>query len=386
MGPLPLEASVLDALAAVARESFGRDRLDGSALATEVRRVSDLYNAGGAPGPNDADALQARLRFFLPRDLPKLEGPLGELASVGALPRRDALRVLDLGTGLGTSTLGLARFCARHGIAARLEVDAVDRDAGALALMQVLCARAASLGGTPITLRSHARELASLDSAVLRPPYDVVLLGLVLGELAAGADEVARATGHVAQLRRVVPLAAPDGVLVVLEPALRASSRVLHRVRDAFARTDGPPYVFAPCVRRGDCPMLARPRDWCHEALALDLPPALARLAHAAGLREHELSYSYLTLHVQPRSLRERAPQPILRVVGGPLRSKGKIEAYVCGDASVHKLRELDRHTRRAERRLEPVGRGDLLVVDGVGEERGDVWVLGPATGVRVVK
>lgn len=385
--PRPVEPIVLERLAAIARAALGRASLEGAPLAAELRRVSALYNAGLAPEPNDVGALCARLRFFLPRDLPKIEGPLRELARVGALPRRTPLRVLDLGAGLGTSSLGLARFCAALGAADRLVVDAIDRDEGALELAVRIAADASRLGAVPVDLRPHALDLASLDATRLRPPYDVVLLGLVASELAPpDADEAAAAAAHVDRVRRIAELAAPDGAIVVLEPALRGPSRALHRVRDALVQAGGPPFVFAPCVRRGDCPMLVRPRDWCHESVALELPPELARLARAAGLREQDLTYSYLTLHMEARSLRELAPVPLLRIVGGPLRSKGKIEVYVCGDAPVRRLRELDRHARRDARRLGDLGRGDLLAVDDAVESRGEAGVLGPSAGVRVVK
>ena len=373
-------------VAAVAREHFGRETLDGAVLAAEVQRLSALYNAGRAPESGDARALCARLRFFMPRDLPKLDGPLAELAQVDAFPERDSLRVLDLGAGVGTSTLALARFAARTGIAARLEVDAVDHDTGALALARRVWARAGDWGGVPITARPIAMDLARPVRARLNRAYDVVLLGLVWNELARDEPEEPEeraAERHLAWLAEITPLVADDGVLVIVEPALRQQTRILHRVRDALARRPGPPHVFAPCVRRGDCPMLARERDWCHELVPSALPATLAALARMAGLREHDLTYSYLTLHMQARSLREVAPVPLLRVVGGPLRTKGKRELFVCGDVDATRVRLLDRDATMANAVFDVLGRGDVVTIAG-DVPTSDAWRVRDET--RVVR
>jgi SAM-dependent methyltransferase len=373
------------AVAAIAREHFGGHAVEGAALAAEVRRVSKLYNAGRAPITGDPGALRARLCFYFLRDLPKLDRPFAELGRVDALPRRDVLRVLDLGAGVGTSTLALARFVARHRPAARVEVDAVDRDAAALALARRIWSRAEAWGGAPIDARTIAMDLSRLEARRLRPPYDVTLLALVWNELSPGEDEDRAAARHLAWLDGVMPWLAEDGVLVILEPALRRETRVLQRVRDRLARAPGQPYVFAPCVRRGDYPMLARARDWCHERVPLALPETLAALARDAGLREQDLTYSYLTLHMQPRSLRELAREPLWRIVGGPLRSKGKRELLVCGDATAGRARRLDRDASPDNAVFEELTRGDLASITGA-EESGDVVRVGAATRVgRVV-
>src|SRR5690606_12297420 len=103
-----------------------------------------------------------------------------------------------------------------------------------------------------------------------------------------------------ALLRSLSALLAPRGALVVLEPALRATTRALMRTRDAIAAANGPPYLAYPCPHAGPCPMLANERDWCHQELALALPPPVARLAAAAGLREERLTFASLVLRNEP--------------------------------------------------------------------------------------
>lgn len=381
--PRPFDERELALAREIALAHFGVRALDGPALVHEIRRVSALYNAGEAPPPGDTPALCARLRFFLPRDAPKLHRPLAELARVEAFPRRVSLRVLDLGAGLGTSTLGLARFLLASGAAQRVEGDAVDRDGDALAIARRVWDRAEAWRAVPMAMRTHARDLARLDPVALHPPYDVVLLGLVWSEMEADPGEAAAAARCLAWLATILPLVAPDGVLVIVEPALRPRARVLQRVRDVLAQAGGPPYVFAPCVRTGPCPLLARARDWCHDRVPGALSPGLALLARDAGLREEDLTYSYLTLHMQARTLREISTGPVCRVVGGPRWSKGKREWAVCGDGALSRLRCLDRDASANEAALDALGRGDVVLIPGGVDGRATSLRIGPAARVE---
>lgn len=111
--------------------------------------------------------------------------------------------------------------------------------------------------------------------------------------------------------------------------------------------------------------MLLTLKDWCHEDLPIDLPEWLHPVARAAGLRYEGLTFSYLVIrHAGLPTLREHAP---LRVVSDLIRTKGKREAWVCGDplsdGGERKTRRvrLDRDASSSNRAWEEVGRGDLI-------------------------
>src|SRR5690349_9310405 len=110
---LTCDPALLPLIDALCAERLGASDLHGAALGQEVSRVSDLYlRRGGTPAAirGQRAALCARMKFFLPRDLPKIQLPLAELAAVSALPAPGTLRVLDIGAGLGTTSLGAAEF------------------------------------------------------------------------------------------------------------------------------------------------------------------------------------------------------------------------------------------------------------------------------------
>ena len=143
-----------------------------------------------------------------------------------------------------------------------------------------------------------------------------------------------------------------------MEPALCERTRHLHAVRDGVldARAAS---VFAPCLHAAPCPVLQVPGEWCHEDVAVDLPPWLEPVARAAGLRWQGLTFSYLVLR-RPgeRTLAQllpASPGARARIISDPLVSKGKREHFVCGEtgdglADRARVSRLDRDATRRTR------------------------------------
>lgn len=338
-------------------------------LAALVRETSLLYTRDREhlAGPSARDVLQARLRFYFARDLPKITFPLAELRAAGRLPA-GTWRVLDLGAGFGTTSLGASLYAQQTGAATDLAVDAFDFSAPALEGLERL-----SDLGLPMALRTFALDLQRFEDPLTDERYDLVLLGLVLNEMAP--DDA------LALVRRARERLAPGGALIIVEPALRDVTRRLMELRDRLASEGWP--LFAPCPHHHGCPMLERPRDWCHEERELALPPPLAEVARAAGLRDRKSTFAYLTIAEGP-SLADVALAGCdglgRRVVSSRLASKGKLELVGCGaDGSLRKARRLRRHEDEANRAFGQARRGDLLCHEGADPDR-----IGP--GERVTR
>jgi ribosomal protein RSM22 (predicted rRNA methylase) len=311
-------------------------------LADEVRALSDAYNTGDFAKSRTRGALSARLLFSFPRDVPKMECAARELVDAGLLGL--PLRVLDVGAGLGASTWGLARLLAKRGLRGTLDVAMVDEDEAALQIARAI-------------VRAHPKE-SDVDVRVVpetRGPYDVILVGQSLGEI--DAEE----TKQVAFLSKLLERLGPHGAMVIVEPALRDRTRRLHRVRDALAAKGVT--IFAPCLHQAPCPMLGNESDWCHEDVAIDLPPRVAAIARAAGLRWQGLTFSYLVLRRDEKTLRSSIDAPVaLRVVSAPIDTKGKRELFLCGEGRIQRVARLDRDEKPRTAWSEAV-RGDVLAL-----------------------
>jgi len=376
-------ASVLEAARTVLAERLRARGLSQAAaagqLAAAVRRVSLAYRreqGSLSELMRDREAIDARLAFFLPRDLPKLFLPLRELAAAGALPRASELRVLDLGAGLGTSGLGAAAFLLGSEHAERVHIYAIDVDTEALAVAQRLGRELSAAHGFALEIDTAVRPLELVVGERAGGQYDLIVLGLVLNEI-DGQDGAAALSALCQRLT-------PGGALIVLEPALRETSRALQHTRDALVSAGRAPHVFAPCLHTRPCPLLERERDWCHERIQLALPADAAALARAAGLRDEDLTFSYLTLRNSPGSLAalRTGPAALYRVVGGPLITKGKRELLVCGSDQARVLRRLDRKASEANQAFEQARRGSVLAVEA-GDIAGPDRAIGAETPIQ---
>jgi ribosomal protein RSM22 (predicted rRNA methylase) len=359
-------AAIEDALWEAARRQLPPELIGGAGLTAAVvdrsRRYTSDRDRLAQPASPLAD-LAARALFFTVVDAAKIHLPLAELARRGLIPPRP-LRLLDVGAGCGAMTLGALAPLAAAGVPS-LEALLVDRDRAALAIAAAAVAEVARTTLPALVTTSTADVTALAPSA----RFDLIVAGTVFNELPAAA--------RLPLVSRLLAALAPDGALVIVEPALRTTTRDLHVLRDQIL-DGGLAHVFAPCTRRGaPCPMLADERDWCHEERPLDLPQRAGRIAHTTGLRDGAMKMAYLVLRHGPEGQVDgqvdHAAVAAERVVSQPLGSKGKHEVYVCGDSGRVRLRLLSRARTPANREVERARRGDVLIVPAAALDDGDV-------------
>ncbi|HEV3191187.1 MAG TPA: small ribosomal subunit Rsm22 family protein [Polyangiaceae bacterium] len=380
----PLEQDWRETLDNIARARGWPTSHDVAKLASRVVDLSRAYNDSTHAQAAMSDAGAARLAFAFARDVPKGAGAVRELVATGSLPLDRPLRVLDVGAGIGAMTWGLVRAieAARASMhrsasmpqasgqsSARVDATWVDKDALALDIGTAIV-HARARRGHGVQLRALAGSLARVREL---GTFDIILVGHVLSELDVGAADDTRMAAHVTMLCGLIDRNLEEhGALVVVEPALRDRTRHLHRIRGALASLGFA--VFAPCLHSAPCPALARDSDWCHEDLAVDLPVWLIPVARAAGLRRQGLTFSYLVLRKRgsPTLVNAVAPRPgagRLRVVSDVMVSKGKSEAFLCGEfaeggALVAARARVARLRRDHDQTWAKLKRGDVLTLE----------------------
>lgn len=392
-----LSASIEDALWTAAERMLPRRAYTGRVLREAIIARSRRYTSERefldeppARGPAaDAD-LAARALFFTPADAGKLFIPLSELDRVGLMPRAGQLSVIDAGAGVGAMTLGLLDYLHQTGALTadlHVRVRAIDRDARALELMRAVVDIVADRLDARVSLTVEGGDIGRLVGPVARgsarESADLVLAGTLLNELPADARSDV--------VRDMVAAVRPAGAAIVLEPALRATARELHRVRDWLISNDLC-YVFAPCTRASaPCPALEDERDWCHEDRATSLTPRTASLAGATGLRVHGLKFAYLTLRREPGSQVASGPgdqgdseRAAVRVVSRPRRQKGMRECFVCGAGGRVRIRLLKRNKSENNSDFARARRGDVLLLPARLTGGGDLSADDPVEHIGV--
>lgn len=335
------------------------------ALASDVARLSRLLTRDREELPaaylRDEALRRAYQAYFLPSNLAKIHKPLQELAlHPSGLFSKAKLRVLDIGAGPGTASLGMLTFFSRQEWKPPLEFTDVDQVSGNLKMAEELLLSAAAthaLKATLITVRSDIEGLG----AIVQGPFEVIILSNVLNELYARDD--ARIVKRVDILKTILKrFLADDGSCIIIEPALRETSREMLEVRDKMLEQDF--HVYSPCLTNSPCPALVNPKDWCHEELPWEPPLLVQEIDRITGLRKDALKFSYLVLRKNGPSLSDVLGRNLYRVVSEPLVSKGKREFYVCGAAGRRLVTRQDKDSTPRNEPFKSLQRGILVRFD----------------------
>jgi ribosomal protein RSM22 (predicted rRNA methylase) len=316
----------------------------------------------GARYMDDPRLLGAYLLFYWPVSYAQGRQVLGELSA-------RARSVLDLGSGPGP--LAFAALDAGSS-----EVTAADRSRSALGLARELAIEAGEALATRDWDPNRASELPATG-------LDAVLIGHVLNEL-FGRGEAALGRRS-ALVEKALGALRPGGSVVLIEPALRDTSRELLALRDMLVGRGFA--VRAPCLFRGQCPALVKPSDWCHAERSWSMPPLLEQLARTAGLHKEALKMSYLVLAPRGEPWREPPPGRVFRIVSEPLEGKGRQRFMGCGPEGRVGLALQEKHRTEANAAFFRLKRGDVVTLtdaeprgDGLAlTERSEVQVLSPA-------
>jgi hypothetical protein len=220
-------------------------------------------------------------------------------------------------------------------------------------------------GGADASMTTLCSDINRLERHV-KGPFDVIVLSNVLNELFT--HDPRRAGHRTALLSGILErLLAPDGSCIVIEPALRETSRDLLEVRDAMIEKGF--HVYSPCLVNTACPARVNPKDWCHEDIPWETPALLRELDKLTGLRKDSLKFSYLVLRRDGLSLADVCGRDACRVVSEPLASKGKREFYVCGAEGRKLMMRLDKDATPLNKAYEKLRRGHVVRFERLTDE-----------------
>jgi SAM-dependent methyltransferase len=321
------------------------------ALSHGLTREREL---AGARYMDDPKLLGAYLLFYLPVSYAQARATLSEI------PGR-ARAALDLGAGPGPLAFAALDAGASGVVAA-------DRSKAALELAKALAIEATEPLGT--------REWAP-EKLLPEGQFDLITMGHVLNELFAG-DIGKRA----ALVEKIAERLNKNGTLLILEPALRDTSRALLQVRDVLVSRGWA--VRAPCLYRGACPALVKPSDWCHAERTWRLPPMVDAIARTAGLHKESLKMSYLALAPRGEPWAEPPEGQVFRIVSEALEGKGRQRFMGCGPSGRVGLAMQEKHETEKNRLFFKLQRGDVVRVSST-EERGDGLALTDASSLEIL-
>jgi ribosomal protein RSM22 (predicted rRNA methylase) len=326
---------------------------------------------------DDPKSAAAYCAYFLPINLAKIQVLLDELTLEGiAGEEESSINVLDLGSGPGTGWLAVLDWLHHQNpeLARRLSVMAVDSSAGAVRIAQnfwdAYCQEAGIVGATHYPYEGNlerAQKESWRHQAKERSPFDLIIMANCLNELfAAALDPIVLRAQLVANL---LPLLKPHGTMMLVEPALRQTSRALHQVRDRLLQEQRCT-VYSPCLHERNCPALVNPDDWCHEERAWEPPTAIKQIDDEVGFIKDALKFSYLMLRTDGLTITSRGSNTF-RVVSELRELKGDSRAWLCNELGRFEVGKLERAKSATNAPWEGCQRGTIVKIEGLRRKEG---------------
>jgi ribosomal protein RSM22 (predicted rRNA methylase) len=261
-----------------------------------IRRISEGYNSNSALSIDSERMAHAYALYFTLINFSKLEFLLAHLPSTFTA---QSLRVLDFGCGPGTASLAL-----KSAPLTISELVLMDASPSMIKIAGFLIEE--FLGGIPLVQHDAQKS------------YDLILAANVLNEI---PEDKIKPT-----LNELLEWLAPEGALVLLEPALKPATHRAMRARDYLLAQDRALNPLFPCTRRDACPMLQRePDNWCHGTLRWEEPRLTQQLDELLGFNKHRIKYCGFVFQRGAQMLNGK------RILGDPVKRKHGTEVLVCG-------------------------------------------------------
>lgn len=270
-------------------------------LAKAILELSDFYQKPNATPWDKQGTTAAYLTYFMPLNLIRQQAVL-EIFQTQGPAEREFNKVLDFGSGTGTTEWSLKQFSELQ----IKELHCLELSEKAIALHKHF---SKELGKN----FSTRNERVSWNQPSKDEHFDLGIFQTSLNEISHAPEVLWRCK-----------------TLLFIEPATSAKARSLMALRQDLMKQGY--HLWAPCTHHENCPLLSHSqRDWCHDRTPAQLPSWFDSLEKNLPIKNTELTFSYL-IASQSSNLPDRTHQG--RIVGDPLKEKGKVRQMVCRNDS----------------------------------------------------
>jgi ribosomal protein RSM22 (predicted rRNA methylase) len=320
---------------------------------------------------DDPALRQAYLAYYFPVNAAKVQSLLHEMQKPTACDNRGEkpFRVLDLGCGLGTATHAIRDWASRSNVLQNrpLRFVALDQSIPALQeckrFWQIYSREMPDRKGELETVRADLERFTSAHAMrVVGTCYDLIIMANTLNELFKGTRDCVSARAEL--VKEVLNILDMAGTLILIEPALRHTSRQLHTIRDLLL-AQGVGNVYSPCLHEYGCPALIKQSDWCHEERPWRPPALVQAIDRRVGLIKDGLKFSYLMLRKDGQHIIRRSPD-VFRVVSELREMKGEKRAWLCNETGRNEVGRLDREASGQNSTFASWHRGAIVRVEEI--------------------
>jgi hypothetical protein len=174
-----------------------------------------------------------------------------------------------------------------------------------------------------------------------------------------------------------------NGIIIIIEPALKHLSRRLMKLRDEIL-CNKKGSVLLPCLHTSPCPLFSirAQKEWCHEIRKWQ-PPEFMKFINRKLHRDiHRLKFSYLVVGKQTCN---RTPCNGFLVVSRLLKEKGKQRCFLCTPGARVELVRLNKSISTQNTEFSSIQKGDIISADNINRKRPHYWQIDQHTHINII-
>lgn len=264
-------------------------------LSQRVLKISDHYNSHQRERKSIWDwsqSDQAYLNYFFKLNFLRIQYVLQEAKKRGLLANIN--NIYDFGSGPGTSHVAFLEeniHCSQY--------HCLEISKKAIQLHQQLLKKSNNTSCPPKWIQ---------ESQIRPQKNDLVLFSYSLNELE-------KVPSWITQFDHII----------IIEPSTQKQGRGLMELRQKLIHHNF--HILAPCTHQHPCPLLSQSKkDWCHMRLFMEPTQEFIMLEKQLPIKNQNLTLSYLlaSKKVTPTT------DGLWRVIGDPLKEKGKSKQAIC--------------------------------------------------------
>lgn len=348
-----------------------------------------------------AASLQAYLLYYWPVSYAQTTAALQReprfIETVQKIKERP-IRILDLGSGPAPASCAIADLAQGRGEQnLRFEFFLYDSSGDALSLgKKILEGAYAKTSRVETNVCNFEKAFGGAKGDGGRAAFgdgkkfDFIVASHSLNEL--WKNEKKRGEKLLAFLQNVCGQLEDDGLLLLMEPALLATSRALIETRDGLIQSGMT--VLSPCLcSQAPCPALENANATCHFAFDWEMPNIVADLARFAGLNRADVKMTYFVFgkeragDMHGLSNESGLSNIHALVVSEPMLNKaGRIRYVLCDGKSRFTLSAKNGDPIAAAQNFFNLRRYDKIQIEGaqVRSQKGEPLSLGIDEGTRL--
>jgi len=285
--------------------------------------------------------------------------------------QKNILHILDIGCGEGAAMFGLYYSLKNS---KQFMLTGLDQSSTKLKRCRKI---ASGLQQCSAHIRVELRKQDASNGLLPKrsQKHDVIILANSLAEI------FTTNTIPITFIERISKSIHDDGIIIIVEPALKHLARRLMHLRTEIVQKEKR-FILLPCLHEKECSLIEirKGKEWCHESISWTPPDFMKILNQGLNREIDRLKFSHLVISKQ--SLHK--PRGFL-VMSSLLREKGKKRCYLCTEDGLVELVRLNKHSTKSNKEFDSIKKGNIIALEEYVNVKQHYWQVTKESKIHIL-